>query len=182
MAFMTPFAHADLQSIDDATMGDVVGQAMPVIETSGGITYEAIVYHPSDGSDAQVILPGASSSDGKVSTQSLTFSGQMFGTPRTGNPLDLLGFILPMRVGGVDTDNDGDTDRGGMLFSFQPNIGLGTEYSPLDISLDDETVNIDDQMFVTKQGILFLNAPLVNEPFEIPGMSGQYELVPKKLF
>jgi hypothetical protein len=74
------------------------------------------------------------------------------------------------------------TDRGAAMFSFQPNVGMGTQFSPIDITTDDATVNINDQTFITKQGILFLNAPLVNEPFEIPGQTGQYQLTPVKYF
>lgn len=173
---------AELKAIDESVMGDVVGQAAPTIEVSGGVTYEGIVYYPADGSDPQVILPGQSSTDQKVSTQSMTFQGQMFGLPKTGSVMDLLSIIMPIRVGVVDTDGDGQFDRGGAMFSFQPNVGMGTEYSPLSIGLDDETVNIDDQVFLTKQGILFLNAPVPNQPFEIPGQTGQYQLVPQKFF
>ncbi|MBK8971520.1 MAG: hypothetical protein IPM37_09215 [Hahellaceae bacterium] len=175
-------AVAELKAIDEAMMGDVVGQAAPEIEVSGGITYEAIVYHPADGSAPQVVLPGESSSDQAVSTQSLTFQGQMFGLPKAGGALDLLSIIMPIRVGAVDIDGDGQLDRGAAMFSFQPDVGLGSQFSPLEISMDDQTVNIHDQVFLTKQGILFLNAPLANEPFEIPGQTGQYQLVPQKFF
>ncbi|OZG73487.1 hypothetical protein BTA51_10750 [Hahella sp. CCB-MM4] len=173
---------AELKPLEDEALGEFYGQAAPVIEMSGQVTYDAIVYTPPDGGAQEVILPGGSSTDGNVSTQQLTFQGQMFGMPQTGGVVDSLFSIFPMRMGGVDTNDDGTIDRGAMMFSFQPNVGRGTQFSPLDITLDDDTVNVHDQLFISNQGILILNAPLENNTFTIPGQSGEFSLTPVKYF
>ncbi len=175
-------ASAELKPLEDEALGDFYGQAAPVIEMSGQITYEAIVYTPPDGGAKEVILPGASSSDGTIATEQLTFSGQTFGMPQTGSVIDQLFMFMPIRMGAVDTDDDGLLDHGATLFSFQPNVGRGTQYSPIDIAMDDTTVNIRDQMFVTKQGILFLNTPLDPTSFQVPGTTVEGGFTPIKYF
>ena len=58
-------------------------------------------------------------------------------------------------MGVVDTDGDGQFDRGGAMFFVSTECYLGTEYSPLSIGLDDETVNIDDQVFSPSKAFCF---------------------------
>lgn len=176
--------NAELQALDEEVMGEFYGQAAPVVEMSGQVTFDAIVYTPSDGSPQEIVLPGQTSTDGAVATdQQLTFSGQMFGVPSTGSALDALFTIFPLRIGGVDTDNDGTIDRGAAMFSFQPNVGMGTGFSPLEIGIDDNTVNIKDQVFITNQGVLILNDALgAGTTFNIPGQTGDFGLTPVKYF
>lgn len=177
-------AQADLQPLEDEAMGEFYGQAAPVVEMSGQVTYDAIVYRPADGSAEQVIFPGQASTDLAVQTdQQLTFEGQMFGVPNTGSALDMLFTIFPLRIGGVDTNDDGVIDRGAAMFSFQPNVGMGTQYSPISVGVDDNTVNIEDQVFITNQGILILNDSLSGNVFEVPEFPGQQKsFTPVKYF
>ncbi|WP_020408789.1 DUF6160 family protein [Hahella ganghwensis] len=179
---MANVSFAELKPLEDEALGEFYGQAAPAMEMSGQITYDAIVYTPPDGGPQEVILPGQSSSDGSISTQQLSFQGQMFGLPQTGGVVDQLFSIFPMRMGGVDTNDDGTIDRGAMMFSFQPNVGRGTQFSPLNITMDQDTVNVRDQLFISNQGILILNAPLENNTFTIPEQSGEFSLTPVKYF
>lgn len=169
-----------MKPISDEALGDVVGQAAPVIEIGGQMTYEQIVYTDPAG-NREVILPGGTSTDGAVDTNySGEIRGQTFGVPQTGTIFDLFTAILPLRMGEVDTDGDSIGDRAAAVFTFQPNIGMGTGFSPLNITGND-TVNINDQVFVSDQGIAILNAPIGDGLMTIDGSTYQYTH-PERLF
>ncbi|WLQ16913.1 hypothetical protein O5O45_13415 [Hahella aquimaris] len=178
-AMFSTAVMAELKPINDQQLSEVVGQAAPVIEINGQVTYEAIAYTNPDGV-REVIYPGQTSSDGAVHDDNVSLQGMTFGTPRTGTLVDLFTAVLPLRYGEIDTNGDGVEDRGAAIFSFQPNVGFGTGFMPLDIQQSDTSVNIDDQVFLTKQGLVILNAPINTDIINVG--ADAYKLTPIKMF
>ena len=166
-------AHAELQPLSDEFLQGVTGQSGVMIDISGQMTYDAIIYN------GQVITPDVpQSDDGKVKQGNVYLNGYTMGLPQTGTIMDIFGLFLPLSFGEVDTDGDGVPDHGAAVFNFKPNFG--TSLSPIAIEREDTTINFNDQVFVTKQGIVFLNAPL-NNTYEIGGQTFTYTH-PGKLF
>lgn len=175
-------AFGELKLIDDATMGEVVGQAGPVVEMSGQMTYEAIVYTDPDG-NKETIRQGEMSANGSISSYDKAIKGITFANQSTGTLIDVLSFVVPLRYGAVDTDGDGQLDRGAAILSYAPSIGFGTGALPIEIQPEDVTTVINDQVFVTNQGVLFLNAPVVGGSFAPPGSTeASLAPVPVRLF
>ncbi|WP_344806371.1 DUF6160 family protein [Allohahella marinimesophila] len=174
--------QADLKPIDDAAMSEVTGQAAPVINMSGQITYEAIVYTDAQG-NKETIRQGESSTTGAVQPYDRAIKGITFANQTTGTLMDVMSFVMPLRYGAVDIDEDGILDRGAAIFSFAPSIGMGTGALPIDIKAEDVTTVINDQVFVTNQGIVFLNAPAGGDgAFTVPGYDASLAPVPVKHF
>lgn len=165
-------AHAELKPLSDETLQDVTGQAGVMIEVSGQMTYEAILFN------GQVITPDNPAPNGELKEDSVYMNGYTVGLPQTGTIMDLFGLFMPLTYGEVDTDGDGVRDHGAAVFNFKPNVS--TSLSPLAIEPEDTTINFNDQVFITKQGIVFLNAPLDNT-YEFNGQTYQYQH-PEKLF
>ena len=175
-------AHAELQPLSDSALQDVIGQAGVMIEMSGQISYDAIIYN------GEIITPSEPvSSDGRVSQEGVYMDGYTVGLPQTGTIMDLVGLFLPLTYGEVDTDGDGIRDHGAAVFNFRPNIGAaGVNVTPISIRPEDTSINIDDQVFITNQGIVFLNAPLTpsadgHPSYNIGGAEYHY-VHPQKLY
>lgn len=165
--------RAELRPLSDDILHEISGQSGITIEISGQITYDAILYN------GEVIsTSNPSSSDGRVREVSIHMDGYTLGMPNTGGILDLFSLFLPISFGEVDTDGDGVRDRGAAVFNFRPNVGVPV--TPISIRPEDTTLSIDDQVFVTKQGIVFLNAPLSGD-YNIGGQTYQYQH-PSRLF
>ncbi len=163
-----PVALADLKPLDDAGMNAVTGQGSPTIAISGDITYDAIIYTDPQG-NREVITPGGASANGVVNTTGINMKGATYGSPV--GLFGLFSMFLPTTMGEVDTDGDGIADHGAAVINFKPNaFSTGT---PIDITTSDTVVNVADQMFLTKQGIIILNAPL-NNLYDINGQQYQY--------
>lgn len=160
--------QAELKPLSDEGMNEVIGQGAPLIEMSGDITYDAVIYTDPQG-NREVITPGGSSTNGVVKTDGITMKGATYGTPAS--LFGLFSMILPTTLGEVDTDGDGIADHGAAVLNFKPNsFSTGT---PIDINSTDTVVNVADQMFLTKQGIVILNAPL-NNIYDFNGQQYQY--------
>ncbi len=176
-------AHAELKPLSDETMQTISGQSGVIMDVAGQITYEAIYYN-----GERIDVDNPTSTDGLVSQAPVYMEGYTVGIPAgTGTIMDIFALLLPLTYGEVDTDGDGLMDRGAAVFNFKPNL-LGTSATPISIRPEDTTINMSDQVFVTKQGIVFLNAPLPTEVGGIPqpdyvidGQSYQYTH-PQRLF
>jgi len=177
-------AHAELKPLSDESLQAISGQSGVIMDVSGQITYEAIYYN-----GERIDVDNPISSDGLVSQSPVYMDGYTVGIPAgTGTIMDLFALLLPLTYGEVDTDGDGIMDRGAAVFNFKPNL-LGTSFTPISIRPEDTTINMNDQVFVTKQGIVFLNAPLpsfdgegIRQPdYIIDGQAYQYNH-PQKLF
>lgn len=160
--------QAELRPMDDAGMNEIVGQGSPVIEMTGDITYDAVIYTDPEG-NREIITPGSSSANGVVKTDGITMTGATYGSPM--GLFGLFSMVLPTTIGEVDTDGDGVADHAAAVLNFKPNaMSTGT---PIDITTSDTVVNFADQMFLTKQGLVILNAPLDNI-YDINGQQYQY--------
>ncbi len=167
---VAPTVNAELKPMGDTEMGMVTGQAGIQIDVSGQITYDRIVYNLPDGTQ-EIITPGSGgSTDGVVTEGGVSIDGPVANIP--GIP-GLFSMLMPFQAGQVDTDGDGLSDRAAAVLSFSPkNMGPG---SMLSIDPADTTVNFNDQMFVTKLGIVILNAPIGNDGvFNTGGQDYQY--------
>lgn len=154
---LASIAHAELKPLSDESLQAISGQAGVIMEMSGQITYQGIYYN-----GELIYSDNPVSSDGLVSQSPVYMDGYTVGIPAgTGTIMDLFALFLPLTYGEVDTDGDGIMDRGAAVFNFKPNL-LGTSFTPISIRPEDTTINMNDQVFVTKQGIVFLNAPLMN--------------------
>lgn len=173
--------QAELTAIDDLALEEVIGQSGVIIDRSGEVTFDKIVY--TDASGARYELnPGEATPGGEVDTNaSVTMKGTTVGLPvMGGNPMDLLGIVFPLTMGEVDIDGDGNADRSAAIFNFKPNLFVPV--TTLDVKDTDSTVKINDQVFLTNAGIVILNAPYSTNTFALPdGSTAQYTH-PAKLF